>query len=852
MATLSNLTVRIQGNSKGLSDSLTKAETRVGKFKGRASKAFKAVKLAALAIGAGVVAGVGALVIGLSRSIGGLVAYEKVLRPAIERSRIAAESLQILAEAATRAGSEDGLEAIVDSAQELQLQLGELALIGSARAEDALLSLGLVWEDLKKQSPEEAFRNVLAAIQGIPNIADRAIAAEEIFGGTSEKLAGIINLTTAEFAALEKEVIATSDIWSGEALESAKEFDLELQHLKTELGRGTNALIVGLLPAMTTVIIYIRTEVLPAFKDFKEKALKPLWEFIQVEVVPLFNTLSTTVFPALVIYITGTLIPAWEDLKVKVVEVNDYLSTTLTTTLGTVQTAWEEVNDYLSTTLTTTLGTVQTAWEEVNDYLSTTLTTTLGTVQTAWEEVNDYLSTTLTTTLGTVQTAFIDLKDKALSPTQVSIKDDLLPPLDDLHAMLKDNIEPVILATTEALQFALNPKMKLISKIIDLAVMPVLRTLWKYLGEDIMKVFEAVSTVVEDFADEALTRVKTVWEEDVKPALLSLWAFLTGELSSGVESVKDDFSLMASTFSRDAGVMMMDAENLQEDMNSSFERTEKSIIDHLKEPFEGLAKIVWPLVVETWEEHLKPTFEAIVGYLQALAEEIGDLDLDWAAGWKGMKNTIETVAKVSLITLETAIGVVTAALRIVIALLTLDWDEAWKGAKKIAEETAEGIVGVFDTFGVDIVKELKSTGNTLLGLSEEIANGFIGAVNAMIKAWNDFSLKIPGFKKTVELPFGKSFSVGFDGIDVKTPNLPLLPRYSLPRLADGVQNFRGGPAIVGERGPEIVNLPRGSNVTPNGGGGTTVNINVNGSMVMEHEVIEFVNKARLAWERAGN
>ena len=33
----------------------------------------------------------------------------------IERSRIGAESLQILAEAAKRAGSEDGLEGITDS-----------------------------------------------------------------------------------------------------------------------------------------------------------------------------------------------------------------------------------------------------------------------------------------------------------------------------------------------------------------------------------------------------------------------------------------------------------------------------------------------------------------------------------------------------------------------------------------------------------------------------------------------------------------------------------------------------------------------------------------------------------------
>jgi tape measure domain-containing protein len=59
----------------------------------------------------------------------------------------------------------------------------------------------------------------------------------------------------------------------------------------------------------------------------------------------------------------------------------------------------------------------------------------------------------------------------------------------------------------------------------------------------------------------------------------------------------------------------------------------------------------------------------------------------------------------------------------------------------------------------------------------------------------------------------------------------------LPGFADGTSFAPGGPAIVGERGPEIVNLPRGATVTPNhalGGGAVTVNggdttINISGN-----------------------
>jgi TP901 family phage tail tape measure protein len=57
----------------------------------------------------------------------------------------------------------------------------------------------------------------------------------------------------------------------------------------------------------------------------------------------------------------------------------------------------------------------------------------------------------------------------------------------------------------------------------------------------------------------------------------------------------------------------------------------------------------------------------------------------------------------------------------------------------------------------------------------------------------------------------------------------------VPAFASGVINFRGGMALVGERGAELVTLPRGSNVLPanqtknvlnNSGGNKTYNVNV--------------------------
>jgi phage-related tail protein len=57
----------------------------------------------------------------------------------------------------------------------------------------------------------------------------------------------------------------------------------------------------------------------------------------------------------------------------------------------------------------------------------------------------------------------------------------------------------------------------------------------------------------------------------------------------------------------------------------------------------------------------------------------------------------------------------------------------------------------------------------------------------------------------------------------------------LPKFANGTMNAPGGLALVGERGPELVNLPKGSQVIPNHkmkggiGGGINITVDARGS-----------------------
>jgi len=133
------------------------------------------------------------------------------------------------------------------------------------------------------------------------------------------------------------------------------------------------------------------------------------------------------------------------------------------------------------------------------------------------------------------------------------------------------------------------------------------------------------------------------------------------------------------------------------------------------------------------------------------------------------------------------------------------------------------------------------------GVGSSIYNAMAGPFE---RAFNAISGFVRGIYNTVSDWFGKlkgAISGGvnsvIDGVNKiitgynKLPGTPDLP--TLPRFARGVSNFAGGPAIINERGGELVILPNGSSVIPadqtrrimdGQGGGGTINITFEGDI----------------------
>jgi hypothetical protein len=106
---------------------------------------------------------------------------------------------------------------------------------------------------------------------------------------------------------------------------------------------------------------------------------------------------------------------------------------------------------------------------------------------------------------------------------------------------------------------------------------------------------------------------------------------------------------------------------------------------------------------------------------------------------------------------------------------------------------------------VRIVKSFKDMANDTISALQQVTNavkggGFLNILSSVI----GLGLQLGG--------------IGAFGKKIQT-NVNRVPAY-----AGGTKFHPGGMALVGERGPELVNLPRGSQVIPNGAGGSRIEV----------------------------
>lgn len=122
----------------------------------------------------------------------------------------------------------------------------------------------------------------------------------------------------------------------------------------------------------------------------------------------------------------------------------------------------------------------------------------------------------------------------------------------------------------------------------------------------------------------------------------------------------------------------------------------------------------------------------------------------------------------------------------------------WGQLKGAARSVTRWVINAFHNF-IGFFRKLPGRiSSAASGMFNGVKSAFRSAVNWIIGKWNNLSFSIGG---TDLGPFGH-----LPKVTLNTPDLPL--------LAAGGSVYRGGAAIVGERGPELATFPAGASVHP--------------------------------------
>lgn len=235
--------------------------------------------------------------------------------------------------------------------------------------------------------------------------------------------------------------------------------------------------------------------------------------------------------------------------------------------------------------------------------------------------------------------------------------------------------------------------------------------------------------------------------------------------------------------------------------------------DALKEKFQAFA--TW--VTDTFVPAVADIAEAVSTAVQTAIDFVRD-------HWDEIKAIIEPALKVLLAIIKalwedvqtafrTAFGIIKGIVDVFMGVFTGDWDRAWKGVKEIVGSLWDGIKDHISTV-LGLITTIIHT------LFDPLIDGIWGKIQDAAE-WVGHYLNVAGgyFTDFYNMAVAPIQWV-MDKIQALIDKIRSIPSpgdivggiTGLVGFAGGVEDFGGGFAMVGERGPEPVFLPRGSTV----------------------------------------
>jgi hypothetical protein len=236
MSTALGLAMQISANTAQLAKAVADVNDRLDSMGEAGKKAsadlgtLKNIEIGKLALG-GIQAATKAF-IGLASSVTGAVTSVAsfalsvgeeldALNDVANRTGVGVEALQAYARAAAQTGV--SVESFAKQIQKLTISIGQATL--DDKAQKKFQALGIVFEDLKKQSPERQFELVVDAISRISDPAERAATAVKFFGKGGIELGELFTLGPGALTKMREEAIALGQVVSKDAVSAIDEMN---------------------------------------------------------------------------------------------------------------------------------------------------------------------------------------------------------------------------------------------------------------------------------------------------------------------------------------------------------------------------------------------------------------------------------------------------------------------------------------------------------------------------------------------------------------------------------------------------------------------------------------------------
>ena len=205
------------------------------------------------------------------RKIVALVAAFKLLSSAIKNSISTAQRIKQLNAEASKIGLSAnayqewgyvldqvgvGVDKLTDFVRTLTDKQKDV-ISGSEDTIAAFRQLGLTAEQVSQMSQEELFKETVSRLQAIDDQITKTNIAYRIFGEDAAQLANIINMSSAECAALASNVQALGATMSGDLIVKSKNLANAIANLKLAWQGLTNTLAQIFMPIITTVVEWL-------------------------------------------------------------------------------------------------------------------------------------------------------------------------------------------------------------------------------------------------------------------------------------------------------------------------------------------------------------------------------------------------------------------------------------------------------------------------------------------------------------------------------------------------------------------------------------------------------------------